>query len=163
VKDCESAVEKLLRRHEGNIFDPEKPVESLLTLKDLAGARVLVFPFRRLSQVDEVIRRMDPFKEWTADPLKYAGGQVQAPKYYGVFESISREIQGEYQIVPMLIGSFWEVEHSAMYKPVGWAKGADRDQDLKTLRTEIERSLLRFEEKFESFVEQNRQSSPKSQ
>lgn len=163
VKDCESAVEKLLRRHEGNIADPDGPVESLLTLKDLAGVRVLVFPGRRLGQVDAALRKTSTFRSWEADPLKYAGGSVHAPKYYGTFETISSEIQGEYQIVPMLIGDFWDVEHSAMYKPVGWAKGADRDPDLKTLRTEIERALLRFEEKFENFVEQNRRSTPTSQ
>jgi hypothetical protein len=156
VKDCESAIRKLLG--EGNVFVPEKQY-SLLDLKDLAGARVLVFPSKRLSQIDDLLRASVPFRGWTPHPLLYAGKTLQAPKYYGVFESVSGEIQGEYQIVPMLLGNFWEVEHSAIYKPVGWAKGADRDDDLKALIKDIELALSRFEEKFERFVEKNRDSS----
>jgi hypothetical protein len=160
VKDCESAINKL--RGEGNVFTPEKKY-SLLDLRDLAGARVLVFPSKRLSQVDDSLRISEPLRDWTPYPLLYAGDSLEAPKYYGTFDEISNVIKCEYQIVPMLIGNFWDVEHSAIYKPAGWAKGADRDDDLKTLRREIELALARFEERFERFVENNRQLSPPTQ
>jgi hypothetical protein len=156
VKDCESAIAKLVP--EGNIFDPEKRY-SLLRLHDLAGVRILVFPAKRVAQVDEELRRHPPFDRWASRPLRYARGFLSAPKYYGAFEAIDGTLNAEYQIVPMLIGNFWDVEHSAMYKPLGWAKGADRDQDLKTLRTKIEVALTRFERGFDGFVEQNRQLS----
>ena len=45
LKACESAIESLKRRQEGNKFykNPVKPY-TLTNLKDLAGVRVLVFP-----------------------------------------------------------------------------------------------------------------------
>jgi hypothetical protein len=160
IKECESAVATLRRKQEGNLFDPDKAEDySLLSLRDLAGLRVLVFPCERLLEVDQLLRASTPFKSWTSDPLKYARGFVQAPKYYGFFEAVSRRVQGEYQIVPMLIGNFWDVEHSAMYKPTGWAKGADNNHALKSLRAKVEVSILRFEEQFEEFVRKNAQGS----
>ena len=156
VKDCESAIRKL--KGEGNVFAPEQTY-SLVDLNDLAGVRVLVFPSKRLSQTDVLLRTVEPFNTWSSDPLKYAGNSHWAPKYQGTFNEISTDIKCEYQILPMLIGSFYEVEHSAMYKPVGWAKGADRDEFLKDLRQQIEESLERFEKRFEDFVELNRRSS----
>jgi hypothetical protein len=60
-------------------------------------------------------------------------------------------------VVPMLIGNFWDVEHSAMYKPAGWAKGIENDPDMKRLRAEVESSLAHFEAGFEGFVQKNSQ------
>jgi hypothetical protein len=156
VKDCESAIRKLVP--EGNIFDPDREY-SMLHLHDLAGVRILVFPAKRVAQIDQEIRRHQPFDRWTPKPLKYARGFLSAPKYYGAFDAIDVSLNAEYQIVPMLMGNLWDVEHSAMYKPFGWAKGADRDHDLKTLRTKIEVALTRFERRFDDFVEQNRRLS----
>jgi hypothetical protein len=160
VKEYESAVKTLRDKQEGNIFIPEKSDEySILNLRDLAGVRVLVFPCDRLKQVEQELREYEPFKNWASDPVKYARGFVQAPKYYGFCDEVSHKVQGEYQIIPMLIGHFWEVEHSAMYKPAGWAKGADKDHDMKTLRAKVECSLLRFEQEFERFAKKNSQRS----
>jgi hypothetical protein len=116
---------------------------------------VLVFPNDKLLKVDREIQQHEPFKDWKSDPVKYARGYAQTPKYYGTWADVSSRVLGEYQVVPMLIGRFWEVEHSAIYKPAGWAKGADRDHDLKNLRTKIEVALSRFEQKFEEFVKRN--------
>lgn len=153
IKDCESAIRKLAG--EGNFFVPGKEY-SLRQLNDLAGVRVLVFPSKRLAQIDEAVRNSGPFRGWERD--SHFGLTTSGSKYCGLVEEVSPDIRGEYQIVPMLIGSFWEVEHSAMYKPARWAKGADRDEDLKTLRSKIERSLADFEQRFEEFVAENRQS-----
>jgi hypothetical protein len=158
IKECESAIATLRRKQEGNVFDPDKTEKySLLNLNDLAGLRVLVFPCERLLEIDQLLHLSPPFDAWTSDPLRYARGFAEAPKYHGVFKDVSEQVRSEYQVVPMLIGNFWEVEHSALYKPTGWAKGADNNHALKTLRTKVEISLVRFEEQFENFVKKNSQ------
>jgi hypothetical protein len=155
IKDCESAITSLRRRQEGNIFIPEKSEEyTLLKLRDLAGVRILAFPQEVFVAIDQRLRQSLLFRTWSADPILYAG-KLKAPKYFGYCENIHSEVLGEYQIVPMLIGRFWDVEHSAMYKPTGWAKGADKDPDLRSLRTKVEQALLDFETEFESFVTKN--------
>ena len=55
----------------------------------------------------------------------------------------------------MLIGLFWEVEHSAIYKPAPSLKGIAESEDMKKLKTGVERALSRFEAGFESFVRDN--------
>lgn len=162
IKEYESAVNTLMRKQEGNVFQPERKY-SILDLRDLAGIRVLVFPYDKLLEVDREIREHQPFKDWTSDSVKYARGFARTPKYYGFCSDVSSRVLGEYQIVPMLIGRFWDVEHSAMYKPAGWAKGADRDHDLKTLRTKVEVALSRFEREFEEFVKKNSEWPSKSE
>jgi hypothetical protein len=145
VKECESAV-KTLRLQEGRFFDPEKPGGySLLDLPDLAGTRVLVFPNSKLVEVDTALRSR--FHGWTYKPVKDDLGAVLAPKYYGFCDEVSSKIRGEYQIVPMLIGLFWDVEHSAMYK----SRSAANSDEMKGYRTNVYSSLVRFEEGIERF------------
>jgi hypothetical protein len=145
VKECESAV-KTLRQQEGRFFDPEKPGGySLLDLPDLAGVRVLVFPNSKLVEVDNALR--EHFRGWTHKPVKDDKGAVLAPKYYGLCDEVSSAVRGEYQIVPMLIGLFWDVEHSAMYK----SRGAANSDEMKKYRADVYNALFRFEEGIESF------------
>jgi ppGpp synthetase/RelA/SpoT-type nucleotidyltranferase len=158
VKDCESAVKALQRRQEGRIFDPERPGDySVLHLPDLAGVRILVFPRDRLIEADQTLRSSDSFKNWASNPVMDANGDILAPKYYGYCDDASRKIRGEYQIVPMLIGYFWEVEHSAMYKPSQSLTGIVKSKEMQKLRSDVEKSLLRFEDEFERFVKMNSQ------
>jgi ppGpp synthetase/RelA/SpoT-type nucleotidyltranferase len=167
VKECESALRTIARKEdekrkrkaerktegEGRIFDPELPtVDSMLSLPDLAGIRVLVFPRDRLIEADEIIRSCPSFGDWTFDPVKDSGGSVLAPKYYGYCPTASKRVRGEYQIVPMLIGHFWEVEHSAIYKPAPSLAGIRRSKEMEELRTGVEQALSRFEEEFGNFV-----------
>jgi len=72
---------------------------------------------------------------------------VLAPKYYGYCEDVSSKVRGEYQIVPMLIGLFWDVEHSAMYK----SRGAANSVEMKKYRADVYSALARFEEGIENF------------
>lgn len=154
VKHCESALNSLRRRVEGRTFDPDRAGEySILNLRDLAGVRVLVFPNRRLVEVDELLRQR--FSGWTALPVKDRSGASLAPKYYGFCSGISSSVMGEYQVVPMLLGLFWDVEHSAMYKPAPALMGIAQSKEMKQLRTEVERALLRFESEFDRFVQEN--------
>lgn len=117
IKDCESALGALRRRQEALTFDPDRTdLYSLTALNDLAGVRVLAFPRSRLMEVNGNLSQQ--FSSWTPDPIQAAdrGEEPLAFKYHGYCSRSSR-IRAELQIVPMLIGLFWEVEHSAMYKP----------------------------------------------
>ena len=154
VKECESAIKTLRREslknegNEGRIFDPGKSGRyCILSLPDLAGVRVLVFPNSRFIEVDNELR--EHFPGWTSKPVKDDSGVALAPKYYGNCHSVSTWVRGEYQVVPMLLGLFWEVEHSAMYK----FKEVAESPQMKQLRADVERSLSLFEEGIERFVQ----------
>jgi hypothetical protein len=155
VKECESAIKAVQRRQEGRVFNPDRPEEySLLSLPDLAGVRVLVFPRGRLVDVDRCLNEF--FAEWAADPVPSETGAELAPKYSGYCRGISEKVRGEYQVVPMLVGLFWEVEHSAMYKPDPSLKGIGKSTEMKKLKADVEDALMRFEAGVERFVSENR-------
>lgn len=144
VKECESAIEALRRRQEGAIFDPDRAESyTLKTLKDLAGVRVLAFPSRNLQEIDRALQ--GPFEKWTSDPVLDDNGEQLALKYFG-YSPVGKRIMGEYQIVPMLTGLFWEVEHSAIYKPSPELRGITRSLEMRQPITDVLRALRRFEE-----------------
>ena len=105
-----------------------------------------MFPKGRLVEVDQELR--NHFRGWTSKPVRDDTGIALAPKYYGYCDNVSGEVRGEYQIVPMLLGLFWKVEHSAMYK----FKAVANFEEMKKHRAEVYRALSRFEEGIESFV-----------
>jgi ppGpp synthetase/RelA/SpoT-type nucleotidyltranferase len=157
IKECESAVDALRRRRpeEGASFDDDQPARYTLTnLNDLAGIRILVFPRRRIPEVDRALRQI--FGSWTADPVR-AEGQVLALKYRG-YSDASERIRGEYQIVSMLTGLFWEVEHSAIYKPAPRLKGVAQSLAMKQRTKGVFEALKAFEDEFEALIHFN--SSP---
>lgn len=114
VKDCESAIDALrVRLLEGRTFDQDRPeLYTLKNLNDLAGVRVLVFPRNHVVHTNQELRRR--FPSWIYDPVPgYDKGPPLAEKYHGYCDA-SGMIRGELQIVPMLTGLFWEVEHAAI-------------------------------------------------
>jgi hypothetical protein len=129
IKDCESAIDSLKRRPlvdpntgerlgEGKTFDRDRPtLYSLTHLNDLAGVRLLAFPRRRVTEVDQELRKR--FESWQSDPVPglEEGDPPRAFKYYGYCKEASTKVRGEYQVASMLIGVFMEVEHPAIYKP----------------------------------------------
>lgn len=151
IKDCESAVEALRRRQEGATFDPDcvEPY-TLTTLHDLAGVRVLAFPKVLLNQAHDNLRNL--FPTWTSDPIPAddESEELLAFKYYGYCDS-SMKVRGELQIVPMLIGLFWQVEHSTIYKPPPQIK--DVPQSLRSTSAGVLKALKAFEEEFERLVQ----------
>ncbi len=154
VKECESAVDALRRRRgqEGASFDNDQPSRySLTSLNDLAGLRILVFPRKRMLEVDRTLREM--FGSWTADPVE-ADGQVLALKYHG-YSDASQRIRGEYQIVSTLIGLFWEVEHSAIYKPAPHLKGVAQHIAMQERTKGVLEALKAFEDEFEARLHLN--------
>jgi hypothetical protein len=149
VKECESALRTLRDRQEGRTFDPDKlKGYSLLRLPDLAGVRILVFPNARVVEVDHLLR--EHFHGWTYKPVKDDTGVAIAPKYWGYCDKVCNKVRGEYQVVPMLLGLFWEVEHSAMYK----FKAVAESKEMKKHRADVEQALSRFEGGIEEFVQE---------
>ena len=139
IKDCESAIITLRRKSDGGVFDPSREDHySLSALSDLAGVRVLAFPAYRVAEADRILRPY--FELWESDPVLDDAGRPLAVKYRGLLDGSPR-IKAEYQIVPMLLGLFWEVEHSAMYKS-GIATTSNR---MRLRRAAVERSLSDFE------------------
>ena len=149
VKDCESAIGALRRRQEGDSFDDDRPESYTLTsLKDLAGVRVLAFPLRRLIEIDRSLRLR--FPNWESDPVLDDSEQL-AFKYSGHCQT-GDEVRSEYQIVSMLTGLFWEVEHGAMYKPASRFRGVADSMEMKLRRTAVFEALQAFEAEFENLL-----------
>jgi len=155
IKECESAIDALRRRPqaEGRTFDRTHPEKYSLTyLNDLAGVGVLAFPRRRLIEIDQKLRKR--FKDWMPDPVP-GYNKIDDPlafKYYGYCEDASRKIRGELQIVSMLTGLFWEVEHAAIYKPTPRLRGVGRSLEMQQRNRDVLSALRAFEEEFENQI-----------
>jgi ppGpp synthetase/RelA/SpoT-type nucleotidyltranferase len=148
IKECERAVDSLRRRQEGLIFDPELVEKYTLTeLNDLAGIRVLVFPRSRRIELNQTLRERFPL--WDCDPFRGDPHETLGYKYTGLFQEASTRVRGEYQIVSMLVGLFWEVEHSAIYKPTPELRSATRSLPMQERTQDVLRSLAAFEAEFE--------------
>lgn len=160
IKECGSALDALRRRQEGATFDSDQPgLYTLSALRDLAGVRILAFPRRRLAEIDQVLR--EQFLSWKFDPVRDEN-DVLAYKYYGYCAEASNKVQGEYQIVSMLTGLFWEVEHSAIYKPTPSLKGIARSLEMQQRTRDVLRALRSFEEEFERLAVRERVTSEES-
>jgi hypothetical protein len=155
VKECESALESLRRRQEGKRFEPAtSDAYSLRNLRDLAAVRVLAFPERRVLQIDGLLRSR--FVTWRADPVPGAapGAESIALKYYGYCDH-SPHVCAELQIVAMLIGLFWEVEHGALYTPAPEIRDAQFTEEMRERDTEVIRALRNFERQFDQMTQSN--------
>jgi ppGpp synthetase/RelA/SpoT-type nucleotidyltranferase len=152
VKDCESAIGALRRRPE--YFELDEPIcepPSLRLLKDLAGVRILAFPKRRVIEIDEALR--DRFSNWTADPVPPIPGTANllALKYHG-FCGPHCHVRAEIQLISMLIGLFWEVEHGALYKPGERLREAEISAKMQKHYADVIRVLSSFEEEFDAIA-----------
>jgi len=153
LKECESAVDALRRRQEGGGFDPDTPESySLSALRDLASIRVLVFPSQRIDYVHGALLPL--LTDWKSDPVRGIDpeGPPLAPKYYGRCASGGTTVTAEIQIVPSLIGLFWEVEHSALYKTAPELQGVMRLSRMKDRRNSVYSALRDFEIEFERVI-----------
>jgi hypothetical protein len=152
VKECESALDALRRRQEGATFDRDRPeLYTLSSLNDLAGVRVLAFPRSRLREIDQQLR--ERFPSWVPDPVPGppANDEPLAFKCYGYCEA-SQTVRGEFQVVSILTGLFWEVEHSAIYKPTPRLKGIAGHYRMRERTLDVYRALQAFEEEFENLI-----------
>jgi ppGpp synthetase/RelA/SpoT-type nucleotidyltranferase len=145
VKDCESAINSLRRRQESRAFNQSRAGKYTLTaLKDLAGIRVLVFPRTMIPAIDTTLRKH--FSRWQADPVPglYKGDPPLARKYCG-YCNASKTIRAEFQIVPMLTGLFWDIEHAAIYKPAPQLQDAVKHPDIQIRTQAIYKAFQDFE------------------
>jgi hypothetical protein len=118
----------------------------------LAGVRVLAFPRNRLDEIDAALRKT--FPRWKADPISGAGGQ--ALKHWGYCRPASKLVFGEYQVVSMLTGLFWEVEHSAIYKPAPHLKDVVESLSMQERARVVLEALDEFEVEFERLIRRPR-------
>jgi ppGpp synthetase/RelA/SpoT-type nucleotidyltranferase len=149
VKDCESAIEALRRRTDYfKLDEPSREPPSLRALKDLAGVRILAFPKRRVVEIDEALRGR--FSNWTADPVPPIPGTTNhlALKYHG-FCSPHCRVQAEIQLISMLIGLFWEVEHGALYKPGEQLRHAAISARMQRHCADVIQALSSFEQELD--------------
>lgn len=92
--------------------------------------------------------------DWSADPIP--GFETrEAPialKYFGRCESSQTAITAEVQIVSSLIGSFWDVEHSAVYKTSPNLQGVMASPSMKGRYRAVLAALRDFETEFERLI-----------
>lgn len=151
IKECDSAVDALRRRQPLGLFVAERALEySITALPDLAAVRVMAFPERRVADAHDALRQT--LSGWKADPVPSMDGSSAplALKYFGKW-SPDAHITAEVQIVGLLIGLFWEVEHSAIYKPNPNLHGAVRSNVIQR-RDEVLGALQAFEAAFEEAI-----------
>jgi hypothetical protein len=80
-------------------------------------------------------------------------GVQLAFKYNGRYAESSEGLQCEYQIVPTLIGLFWDVEHAAIYKQAPNLKGLGPVMRGQT--SAVYRALKEFEDEFERQIQRS--------
>jgi hypothetical protein len=148
LKDCESAVDSLRRRQEGGRFDPAHPEQySLTTLPDLVGLRILTFPDACFQEAQKVVSGR--LAVWTEDHIR-AEDQTEPPlalKFHGLWLP-DDTFHSELQVVSLLVGLFWEVEHSAIYKPTPRLRGVARSRAMRTRTMAVLSALREFEQEF---------------
>jgi ppGpp synthetase/RelA/SpoT-type nucleotidyltranferase len=152
IKECESAIASLRRRQEtGKFLAPGSGCLSLRSLNDLAGVRILAFPRHRILEIDNAIRAR--FGDWVADPVPAVPGTERslALKYRGYCNAYC-SVRAEVQLMSMLVGLFWEVEHAALYKPGAKLRGMELSLRMRERNAEVIRALSAFESDFESIA-----------
>lgn len=150
IKDCERAIDSLRRRQPTRAFEASKP-HTLLDLKDLAGARIAVFPRKLMRRIDDLLKNeLHSLGQWDDDHIFVEPWpEPLILKYRGIL-SPNLAIVAEYQIAPLLITYFWEVEHDAIYKPSPELRSAEKfmHDQIKN----VYRVLTEFEDSFEHLL-----------
>jgi ppGpp synthetase/RelA/SpoT-type nucleotidyltranferase len=147
IKDCNSAINALKRRQQSRSFEDNKSYY-LKTLKDLVGFRVLVFPPSLITSVNEII--ISKFRGWKPDHYKL-DEKIICNKYDGIVKS-KLKIRCEIQIISLLTGAFWDVEHFALYKPDPAYKGIKENLTMRRLGDEVLTKLAEFAKEFENLI-----------
>ena len=104
IKSYSSAEKKLRNQLELTAHDKS----SIFDLDDIIGIRISVFPLTLLRNIEKKLD--EKFKSWKKE--KSCHGRYSVYKHRSNYEKANCEIQ----LVPMLVGKFWDVEHSVIYK-----------------------------------------------
>jgi ppGpp synthetase/RelA/SpoT-type nucleotidyltranferase len=155
IKNSESAVDSLRRRQRLARFDISQSENySLITLPDLVGIRVLAFPQRRLQDVRRILEAEPRLSGWKSDHISNPASKEPpiAFKYQGLWNSTD-SFRSELQIVSFLVGLFWEVEHSAIYKPTPRLQGIASSMSMKDKNDAVLNALQQFEQEFDRQIE----------
>lgn len=149
IKSCDSSLEKLVKKYpapgqEGsNIrrYINTSNDFSLDKLSDLVGIRILVFPSSKILRIQKIISREF---SWKLDPEFFAFGSQFQGRLRGC-----KKIGCEIQIIPMLIGKFWDVEHFVRYKPhPSYRFRIKNDTEINDLSKDIYELLENFQVRF---------------
>jgi len=152
IKECESAIGSLRRRQDyAEMETADRVPLTLAALKDLAGVRILVFPRRRVLEIDDMLRSR--FSDWVSDPVPPVPGtsHLLALKYHG-YRSRDCRVRGEIQLMSMLIGMFWEIEHGVLYKPGDRLRDMEVALKMQEQNADVIRALYAFESHFDELV-----------
>jgi len=153
VKECESAIGSVRKKQEGRIFNERRPkIYSICQLKDLAGVRVLAFPGNLEKEADERLRAH--FPKWKPDHIFYREKESRplARKYDGILKGY--KIRAEYQVLPMLVGLFWNVEHAVIYKPDPVLQGIAQSPMMGESSDLVLSALVHFSSQFENLIKE---------
>ncbi|MGO4883705.1 MAG: hypothetical protein ACLP59_23235 [Bryobacteraceae bacterium] len=144
VKSCESALDK--PEAPGDKGFRHKPVRDLYAYK-------LERPCRRSRS------RVPAKPAGGSRSVYYAGpsppGSPILSKPTAKFRHPSIAATAKQAIVSMLTGLFWEVEHSAIYKPDPRLNGIAEDRGMRERTTDVVNALRAFEEQFEALARQD--------
>lgn len=160
LKECESAIDALRRRQQYGVFDSDHAEQySLTALPDLVGIRVLTFPQRRLEEAR--IALSSRLRGWVADHVSAASAEADAIalKYSGRWKP-DDPVRSEIQLVSLLVGLFWEVEHAAIYKPSPNLRGITKSIEMKRKVAAVETALRDFELEFGRLIEEASETGP---
>ncbi len=148
IKDCESAIASLRKRVEGNV-EKDFAKSKLTDLKDLVGIQIQAFPRQLIPVINKIL--IDSLPNWSPNHTYSEDKKdIVAHKYYG---SINKKFNiCEIQIVPMLVGLFWEVEHFTYYKPYPELVGIKKNLEMQQIIQEVENKLKEFDEVFERIL-----------
>jgi len=91
---------------------------------------------------------------WTPDHLSGLNptDSPVALKYDG-FRNPTDAVRVEIQIVSLLVGLFWEVEHAAIYKPSPRLRGVEKSPAMQARTAAVLMALRDFEEEFDRQID----------
>ena len=72
-----------------------------------------------------------------------------ALKYHG-YCGAHCQVRAEVQLMSMLVGMFWEVEHAALYKPGEHLRGIERSLEMQARYADVICALNSFETELEA-------------
>ncbi|MGH9422473.1 MAG: hypothetical protein ACRD3J_21030, partial [Thermoanaerobaculia bacterium] len=106
-----------------------------------------------LEDVRRILALEPRLSGWRGDHISKSTEETPiAFKYHGLWSSTD-SFRSELQIVSLLIGLFWEVEHSAIYKPAPRLQGIARSIAMQDRNNAVVTALQQFEQEFDRKIE----------